>query len=149
MEVYSFQNKVRLCCAIFTTLIFLDIVAFFDTLGPIFSFRKIQNGSSVPLWPDAKEPSHHIKRENISSSQNYTKRLKTEDVVDGEMVHNVALLLVELLGLAILLVADSYPSYSSYPPNTLSIPPKPQRTNPDQNIPLPLMKCLIFSLSLL
>ena len=108
MEVYSFQNKVRLCCAIFTTLIFLDIVAFFDTLGPIFSFRKIQNGSSVPLWPDAKEPSYQIKSENISSSPNYTKRLKTEDVVDGEMVHNVALLLVELLGLAILLVADSY-----------------------------------------
>ena len=117
MELNSFQNKVRLCCAIFTTLIFLDIVAFFDTLGPIFSFRKIQNGSSVPLWPDAKEPSYHIKGENISSSQNYTKRLKTEDVVDGEMVHNVALLLVELLGLAILLVADSYPHIliSSYP----------------------------------
>ena len=104
----SYLNKVRLCCAIFTTLIFLDIVAFFDTLAPILSFHKIQNGSLVTLWPDLKEPSHDIERENISTSRNFTRILEMEDIVDGEMVHNVALLLAELLGLAILLVADSH-----------------------------------------
>ena len=93
MEAFSYQNKVRLCSAIFTALIFLDIIAFFDTLSPILSFRKQQNGSS-----DLRELSHDIEREN------QTKSYESEEVVEGELVHNVALLLVELLGLAILLV---------------------------------------------
>ena len=93
MEAFSYQNKVRLCSAIFTALIFLDIIAFFDTLSPILSFRKQQNGSS-----DLRELSHDIEREN------HTKSYKSEELVEGELVHNVALLLVELLGLAILLV---------------------------------------------
>ena len=93
MEAFSYQNKVRLCSAIFTALIFLDIIAFFDTLSPILSFRKQQNGSS-----DLRELSHDIEREN------HTKSYESEELVEGELVHNVALLLVELLGLAILLV---------------------------------------------
>ena len=93
MEAFSYQNKVRLCSAIFTALIFLDIIAFFDTLSPILSFRKQQNGSS-----DLRELSHDIEREN------QTKSYESEELVEGELVHNVALLLVELLGLAILLV---------------------------------------------
>ena len=107
MERFSYQNKVRLCSAIFTTLIFLDIIAFFDTLNPIFSFSKRQNGSSMSVWQN-----HDVERENISS-QNYTRsnesEKKEEDAVNGEIVHDVALLLVEVLGLAILLVANSHP----------------------------------------
>ena len=107
MERFSYQNKVRLCSAIFTALIFLDIIAFFDTLNPIFSFSKRQKGSSMSVWQN-----QDVKRENISS-QNYTRSYefekKEEDAVNGEIVHDVALLLVEVLGLAILLVANSYP----------------------------------------
>ena len=55
---------------------------------------------------------HDVERENMSR-QNYTNSYesenKEEDAVNGEIVHNVALLLVEILGLAILLVANSYP----------------------------------------
>ena len=105
--MFSYRNKVRLCCVIFIALIFLDIVAFFDTLGPIFSFDQIQNGSSVPLWPDLKEPCPGVERGNIS--ENLTKTLESEEVVfGGEIIHSVALLLVELLGLFVLLVPDSH-----------------------------------------
>ena len=104
MEGFSYQNKVRLCSAIFTALIFLDIIAFFDTLNPILSFSKRHKGSSMPVWQN-----HDIERENISR-QNYTRSYKSEEkkeeeAVAGEILSDVALLLVDILGLAILLVA--------------------------------------------
>ena len=80
----------------FTTLIFLDIVAFFDTLAPILSFHKIQNGSLVTLWPDLKEPSHDIERENISTSRNFTRILEMEEGVVLEMVEGELLEMVEV-----------------------------------------------------
>ena len=113
MGVFSPENKVRLCAAIFTALIFLDIIAFFDTLSPMLGFCKRQSASSVPLGlrHNYKGQSYDIETTN-SSSQNYTKsmeyEMKEEGEFHGEMVHDVAVLLVEVLGLAILLVANSY-----------------------------------------
>lgn len=116
MGVFSPENKVRLCAAIFTALIFLDIIAFFDTLSPdspMLGFCKRQSASSVPLGlrHNYKGQRYDIETTN-SSSQNYTKsmeyEMKEEGEFHGEMVHDVAVLLVEVLGLAILLVANSY-----------------------------------------
>ena len=112
MGVFSPENKVRLCAAIFTALIFLDIIAFFDTLSPMLGFCKRQSASSVPLGlrHNYKGQSYDIETTN-SSSQNYTKSMEYEmreaGEFHGEIVHDVAVLLVEVLGLAILLVANS------------------------------------------
>ena len=94
MWVFSFRNKVRLCSAIFATLIFFDIVAFFDALS------QGQGAGS-----QKGEQSYDIEREMIISSPNKTMSTK-EDTVDGEMDHNIAILLVEVFGLTIVLVGD-------------------------------------------
>ena len=94
MWVFSFRNKVRLCSAIFATLIFFDIVAFFDALSQ-------EQGAGSQKG----EQSYDIEREIIIRSPNKTMSTK-EDTVDGEMVHNIAILLVEVFGLTIVLVGD-------------------------------------------
>ena len=65
----------------------------------------------MPVWQN-----HDIERENISR-QNYTRSYeseekKEEEAVAGEILSDVALLLVDILGLAILLVANSCPQES-------------------------------------
>ena len=102
MWVFSFRNKVRLCSAIFATLIFFDIVAFFDALSQ-------EQGAGSQKG----EQSYDIEREIINRSPNKTTSTK-EETVDGEMVHNIAILLVEVFGLTIVLVGDHI-LISSYP----------------------------------
>ena len=54
-----------------------------------------------------------MERENLTShkrTENNGDKLETEEeVIDSELVHNVAVVLVEVLGLSILLVTIPYP----------------------------------------
>ena len=57
-----------------------------------------------------------MERENLTITQkrreNDGDKLETEEeVIDSELVHNVAVVLVEVLGLSILLVTIPYPLY--------------------------------------
>ena len=101
MSLLGYQNKIRLCLTIFASLIFLDIVAFFDTLSSIVSVQHFN------------EERPGVERENLTTqrrTENEGDKLETEEqVIDSELVHNVAVVLVEVLGLSILLVTIPYP----------------------------------------
>ena len=104
MSLLSYRNKVRLCSVIFVTLIFLDIVACFDALSPI-------------LWGNGS--SYNIEREMIMNSSNKTKGTKEED---EDMIHDIAVLLVEVLCLMVLLVCSPhFASHVDLPDNIFSI----------------------------
>ena len=102
MSLLGYQNKIRLCLTIFASLIFLDIVAFFDTLL-----------SSIVSFQHFEEERPGVERENLTTqrrTENEGDELETEEeVIDSELVHNVAVVLVEVLGLSILLVTIPYP----------------------------------------
>ena len=102
MSLFGYQNKIRLCLTIFASLIFLDIVAFFDSLlSPIVSFQHFE------------EERPGVERENLTiqkRTENDRDEWETEEeVIDSELVHNVAVVLVEVLGLSILLVTIPHP----------------------------------------
>ena len=102
MSLLGYQSKIRLCLTIFASLIFLDIVAFFDTLL-----------SSIVSFEHFEEERPGVERENLTTqkrTENKGDELETEEeVIDSELVHNVAVVLVEVLGLSILLVTIPYP----------------------------------------
>ena len=102
MSLLGYKNKIRLCLTIFASLIFLDIVAFFDTLL-----------SSIVSFQHFEEERPGVGRLNLTSQKRTEKdgdELETEDeVIDSELVHNVAVVLVEVLGLSILLVTIPHP----------------------------------------
>ena len=101
MSLLGYQNKIRLCLTIFASLIFLDIVAFFDTLL-----------SSIVSFQHFEEERPGVERENLTAqkrTENEGDELETVEVIDSELVHNVAVVLVEVLGLTILLVTIPYP----------------------------------------
>ena len=58
MSLFGYQNKIRLCLTIFASLIFLDIVAFFDTLlSSIVSFQHFEDTPCYKQFlPGLEEP---------------------------------------------------------------------------------------------
>ena len=58
MSLFGYQNKIRLCLTIFASLIFLDIVAFFDTLL-----------SSIVSFQHFEEERPGVERENLTTQK--------------------------------------------------------------------------------